>query len=215
MEKVEFRKCIPKDMDKAVPLIYASGPTAFSYVFKNKKNSATDFLKYAFQRQGGEFSYDNHYALILNGELVGVGSVFNGKRAKQFTKKDFLNIVNFYQINSLPVLIKGLKTEQIIKLPKKNEICIAHLGIAENYRELGLGRKLIAFLMQASNPKSINRFVLDVSKENPKAQSLYERLGFKVMKKNYSKLKNSFGHVANHFRMRYIMEEINHKQSRL
>lgn len=203
IEKIEFRKCTPEDVDKAVPLIFSSGPTGFSYVFKNKKYSATDFLKYAFQRRGGEFSYDNHYALILNGELVGIGSVFDGKRAGGFTLRDFFNIINFYQINALPILTKGFKTEQIIQLPKSNEICIAHLGIAENCRGLGLGTKLIAFLMKASNPKPTDCFVLDVSEENPKAQLLYERLGFKVTKCQYSNLKNNYGHVANHFRMEY------------
>jgi len=131
----------------------------------------------------------------------GCESTFIGKRAKGFAIKEFLNIVGFYKIHALPVMVKGLKTEQIIQPPKNNEVCIVHLGIAENYRGLGLGRKLIAFLMEASKPKPTNRFVLDVSEENPKAQFLYERLGFKVLKCNYSKLKNSFGYVANHYRM--------------
>lgn len=204
MEKIEFRNCTPEDVDKAVPLIFSSGPDAFSYVFKNKKYSPIDFLKYAFRRRGGEFSYDNHYAVILNGELVGIGSAFDSKRAKGFEKKEFLNIINFYKINALPVLIKGLKTERIVRLPKSNEICIAHLGVSENYRGLGLGRKLIAFLMKASNATSTDYFVLDVSEENPKAKALYDRLGFKVEKCEYSNLKNNFGHVPNHFRMKYI-----------
>ncbi|MFY0598245.1 MAG: GNAT family N-acetyltransferase [Cyclobacteriaceae bacterium] len=204
LEKIEFRKCIPQDMDKAVPLIYSSGPDAFSYVFKNHKSSAIDFLRYAFQRRGGEFSYDNHFGVILNDELVGVGSYFDGKRAISFIRKDFITILNFYKRNSLAVMFRGLKTEQILRPPKKNEICIAHLSISPKQRSLGLGRKLISFLMNEANPKSNNYFVLDASEENPRAQSLYERLGFKVIKCEYSKLKNDYGHVANHFRMKYI-----------
>lgn len=203
MEKIEFRKCKPTDVDKAVPLILSSGPDAFSYVFSNDKKSASNFLRYAFQRKGGEFSYDNHYGLILNEELIGIGAVFNSHHANDFTKKDFLNILNFYKMNSLAVLIRGLRTEQIIKLPKKNEICIAHLGISPNYQGQGLGKKLISFLMGQLSLEKSDYFILDVSEHNPRAKFLYERLGFKVAKCEYSKLKNNFGYVANHFRMKH------------
>ncbi len=206
MDNIKFRKCTPNDVEKAVPLIFSSGPTAFSYVFQNDQNHATDFLKYAFQRKGGEFSFDNHYALMLEDELVGIGSIFSGKRANGFTPKDFLNIVSFYKHKSLPVLFKGFRTEQVIQLPKSDEICIAHLGIAKNYQGRGLGSQLITFLMKESNPTSPDEFVLDVSEENPKAQALYERLGFEVTKCEKSNLKNKYGHVANHFRMKYIGE---------
>lgn len=201
--KIEFRRCTPQDVDLAVPLIFSSGPTGFSYVFTNDHTSAKAFLTYAFQHKGGEFSYDNHYGLLVDGKLVGIGAIFSGMRAKGFTKADFLNILRFYKFHSLPVLIRGIKTEQIIKLPSADEICIAHLAISENYRSRGLGGKLISHLINESQANSDKRYVLDVSEENPKARSLYERLGFSVTKHELSTLKNNFGHVANHFRMTF------------
>ena len=137
--RIVFRKCVPADVQDVVPLIYSSGPAAFSYVFTTKTKSTTGFLAYAFQREGGEFSYENHYALLLNGDVVGVGSSFNSKQAKRFVTADGLNIVKFYGIKSLPVLINGLKTEKVIKAPKDNEISIAHLGIKKELRGQGLG----------------------------------------------------------------------------
>ena len=57
--KTKLQKSTPSEVDKAVPLIYSSGPDAFEYVFKNNHVDAKDFLKYAFVTSGGEFSYKN------------------------------------------------------------------------------------------------------------------------------------------------------------
>ncbi len=202
-EHVAFRKCVPEDVQDVVPLIYSSGPAAFSFVFTNKTKSATDFLEYAFRQKGGEFSYDNHYVLLLDDQIVGAGSVFDSKRAKGFATSDGFNIIKFYGLQSLAVLRNGLRTEKVIQIPKTNEISIAHLGIKPELRGQGLGTQLIDFLMKESHAGQDEVFVLDVSEENPKAKSLYEKLGFKVTKVEESTMKNYYGHVANHFRMAF------------
>jgi len=189
------------DVDEVVPLIYSSGPDAFSFVFTSNKTSAIEFLNYAFQQEGGEFSYDNHYALLVHGKIVGAGSVFDSKRAKGFAIRDGFNILKYYGIKSLPVLINGLNTEKVIKVPLGNEICIGHLGITSDFRGKGLGSKLVEFLMKESKAQPTDVFVLDVSEENPRAKALYDRMGFEVRKHEISTLKNSHGHVPNHFRM--------------
>ena len=60
---IELKPSKKEEVEVAVPLIYSSGPPTFEYVFKNKQVVAPDFLKYAFVREGGEFSYQNHYSL--------------------------------------------------------------------------------------------------------------------------------------------------------
>lgn len=201
---ITIKKSHPSEVAIAVPLIYSSGPDAFEFVFKNNKVAANDFLSYAFVKNGGEFSFDNHYSLYLNDKMVGIGSVFDGQKAKSFSMKDALNIIQFYKFGCFSVLKNGLQTEAIIKLPTKNEIAIAHLGIAPEYRGKGLGTQLIHALMKETNKTAESRFVLDVSEENPKAKLLYERLGFKTTKRNNSSLKNKFSYVPNHFRMELI-----------
>lgn len=201
MDKIEIRPCLPDDVEKAVPLIYESGPSAFNYVFTNHRTSALDFLAHAFQREGGEFSYDNHFAVLANGQFVGIGSIFSGPRASGFMWKDIQNILRHYRYRAIPVLIRGLKIEQILKLPKKNEFCLAHLAISETERSKGYGEQLIQTLMQGVDKKPADYFVLDVSEENPRAQQLYERIGFKVHKHIRSTHKTQHGYVPNFFRM--------------
>ena len=99
---------------------------------------------------------------------------------------------------------RGLQVEGLIKLPKKKEIVLGHLGIQEEMRGKGLGTKLIDALMEQATRDAESRFILDVSEENPRAKALYDRLGFVVTKKNKSTLKNKYSHVATHFRMELI-----------
>lgn len=198
---IELRPSRKEEVDIAVPLIYSSGPPSFEYVFKNKKVTAQDFLRYAFVRDGGEFSYQNHYSLYDAAKMVGIGSVFNAKQASSFTVADALNIFRFYKFSSLGTIKSGLQVEQLILLPKKEEIAIAHLGIEPELRGKGYGTKLIDLLKDKADKNANSQWVLDVSEENPRAKALYERLGFVTTKTNVSTLKNKFSYVATHYRM--------------
>ena len=201
MLNLTYRKCIPSDVKKAVPLIYASGPDAFSYVFRNKNCSAQDFLSHAFISKGGEFSYDNHFVILKDQKIIGIGAAFSEKRAKAFMFWDIIKILNFYKLSAFSVMIRGLKIEQVLLLPRKNEVCLAHISISPDERSKGYGQLLIEFLMQQKEAIPDSNFVLDVSEENPRAKSLYERLGFVEKRHISSNLKSNYGYVPNHFRM--------------
>ena len=202
MTELHLRPCTSEDVVAAVPLILASGPDAFAYVFRTKTITESDFLTYAFQTKGGEFSYENHYALMKNQRLVGIGSVFSSKMANGFVLKDGMKIIRFYKLSALAVLIKGLRVEQLIKPPVKKEVCVGHIAIEESQRSNGYGRHLMELLMQMVALSEKGRFVLDVSAKNPRAQALYERMGFLADTYNVSKLKNSIATVPDHTRMR-------------
>jgi len=206
MNKITLRKSQPSERALATSLIYNSGPPSFEFVFKNAKNSAIDFLNYAFIREGGEFSYDNHCSLYLNDEMVGIGSAFGAKQGQGFTLYEARNIIGFYKLKCTSVIYHGLQIERLIKLPKKNEVALAHLAIKPEYQGKGLGTELINTLMQTVENRVEKIFVLDVSEENPRAKKLYERLGFVVTKEMKSTLKNRYSYVANHTRM-----ELNHR----
>ncbi|WP_172435972.1 GNAT family N-acetyltransferase [Sediminicola luteus] len=202
MHQPSLRNCTPNDAHWAVPLIYASGPDAFDYVFQTKNQKAQEFLSFAFKRKGGEFSFDNHYALTLEGRPIGIGAIFDGKKALGFPLTDAQNIMRYYKLQSPQVLVKGLRTEKIIQPPKTFEHSLVHLAIDPQLRGQGLGTTLVALLMQQLPLGAMGeKFVLDVSLENPRAKKLYKTLGFKVSKTIQSTLKNQYGHVPSHHRM--------------
>jgi ribosomal protein S18 acetylase RimI-like enzyme len=203
MPNIVFKPATPQDGESAVPLIYASGPPTFDFVFGNSKATALDFLNTAFKTKGGEFSFDNHTAMFKDHRLIGIGSAFSGKQAVRFIFADAFKILSFYGLKSLSIVKHGLQVEQIVKPPKKGEVAIAHLGVLPSERGNGYGQLLIENLIQRFPQSPDQKLVLDVSDDNPRARLLYERLGFVVTKTNPSKLKNQYGRVADHHRMQW------------
>ena len=191
----------PTEVEQAVPLIYSSGPDAFDYVFKNSRVNATDFLKYAFVWRGGEFSYENHYSLYFDDQMVGIGGVYDARQASKFVISEARNIMGFYKLRCPAVIKHGLQVERIIKLPVKKEITIGHLGITPSHRGKGLGTQLVHALMDRAEQTAGAQFVLDVSEVNPRAKALYDLLGFVVTAEMNSTLKNKYSYVPNHYRM--------------
>lgn len=201
MNNVIIRPSLPEDVEQVVPLIYSSGPDAFDYVFKSKKSSTIDFLKFAFTRSGGEFGYQNHVTVLLDNTIIGVGAAFTGTEMFRYTLAAARKILMFYKWDAFRIIINGLTIESLIKPPRKDEVAIGHLGIHKSAQGLGIGTKLIDHLMKHPKIKNETFYVLDVSTKYPRAQKLYENLGFEISKTCRSKLSNNYAHVVDHFRM--------------
>lgn len=201
MSAIEFRPCVIEDVHAAVPLIYASGPPAFEYVFQTSGKTAQGFLRMAFITPGGEFSFDNHFVGVSGKHIVAAGAIYDASRAGRFMWYDIRKIIRFYKLAGIPVLTRGWRTEQKIVPPMKNEICISHLGVDPAFRSRGYGQQLIKFLMDQVEQNNDSIFVLDVSEKNPRAQALYERMGFQVKEHRPSSLGNKYSYVPGHFRM--------------
>jgi ribosomal protein S18 acetylase RimI-like enzyme len=206
-EKIVFRPAISADADAVTALIYSSGPDVCEYIFKDKvKGSAEKFLHFAFQNAGGETGYTNHVCAIYLGKIVGIGAIWSGKNGLAFLLADVKKIISFFGIvKGIGVLIRGLKSEFLIRPPKKNEYAVGHLGIKTELRGKGIGTELIQYLMNKVPLNPNEKIILDVSFINPKAKKLYEKLGFVVTGTQYSSLKRKeFAiEVPHHYRMEW------------
>lgn len=119
-----FRPAAIADIEAAVPLIFASGPAAFRYVFSvDHEEQALDFLSYSFSRGDGEFGCDNHIVAEINGEVVAIGGWWHNGNNFPFMLSAIRHIVAFYGVaKAIGVLIRGLKIESVIKPPRKNVV---------------------------------------------------------------------------------------------
>jgi ribosomal protein S18 acetylase RimI-like enzyme len=198
-----FRPAHPTDGRVAIPLIYSSGAAAFDFVFAHlTKGTAQDFLLYAFRDGAGEFGCRNHTVVEKDGQVVGIGATFSGKETMAFTLAAARQIFSFYgSLHAWKVIVKGLQIEKVVEPPKGNMHYIAHLGISPECRGLGMGTKLIHHFLEQGKALQRTTAALDVAVTNPRAEVLYERLGFVVIHERPSKLSNAFGTVVNHKRM--------------
>ena len=198
-----FRAASRADVADAVPLIYSSGPAAFDYVFNNGgTRDAQAFLRFAYLHGGGEFGWRAHRIAEMGGQVVAVGAAFDGRTVTRFTIAGALQIWGFYgAIRAWGVMARGLRVEAIIRPPHAQEYYLCHLGVREEMRGRGIGARVMGHLLEGLDAKRHRCATLDVAVTNPRAQLLYERLGFEVEALRASKLQNRRGRVADHYRM--------------
>ena len=98
---------------------------------------------------------------------------------------------------------RGLQFERLCPPPTGDLLYLTHLGVAPECRGQGIGQSLIKRLLISAPRSTTGRttVALDVSCENPRAQALYERVGFKVVRERLSTLKNSTATVPSQRRM--------------
>ncbi|MBV8504150.1 MAG: GNAT family N-acetyltransferase [Paucibacter sp.] len=201
-----IRAAEARDVDMAVPLIYSSGPAAFDYVFAHPgRTNALEFLRTAFLSGAGEFGFRNHVVLESRAhrEVVGIGAGYSGRTTLSFLIAAARQILRCYGPLAAPgVIFRGLRVEGVIPPPSGPHLFyIAHLGVAPAWRGQGLGVQLTEHLLDLGKQQGFRMVGLDVSVENPRAQALYERLGFSCLREHRSTLNNRFATVPSHRRL--------------
>lgn len=197
MTPIAVRPARPDDVDVAVPLIHASGPDAFGYVF----GDAVRFLRRAYLDGSGEFGFQNHTVAEVDGDVVGVGAAYSGDTALAFTVAAARQILGHYGLRGPGVVVRGLRVERTIRPPAKDMQYIAHLGVTESMRGRGIGTTLIRRFLDDGRALGRRTAELDVAVTNPDAQRLYARLGFRAAGERAAALHNAHGSVRNHIRM--------------
>lgn len=200
---VTFRAAAAADVDDAVPLIYSSGPSAFDYVFDSGgPRNAQAFLRFAYLQGGGEFGWRNHRVAEIGGRVAAAGAAFDGRVVLRFTLESALQILRFYgPIYAGGVMIRGLRTESVIRPPRAEEYYLGHIGVRQELRGQGVGASFVRYLLLGQDASRHRCAALDVAVTNPRARLLYERLGFVVEALRASRLHNGRSRVPDHQRM--------------
>jgi ribosomal protein S18 acetylase RimI-like enzyme len=202
-----FRAAAPADVADAVPLIYSSGPAAFDYVFDiGGPRDAQGFLRFAYLHGGGEFGWRNHRVAEMGGRVAAAGAAFDGRAVLRFAVQSALQIMKFYgPIHAWGVMVRGLRTESVIRPPRAEEYYLGHIGVRQALRGQGVGTRFMRYLLEGLDAARHRCAALDVAVTNPRAQLLYERLGFVVEALRASQLHNRRGWVADHHRMSRLL----------
>ncbi len=180
--EIILRPATPDDAEAAVPLIYSSGPAVLDYIFtSNSKNDVFTCMRRGFIRNAGELGYAIHTVAEIDGKVVGTGAAFAGDTTLRFMAQGTANIFAHYGPLRTPgVIVRALQVEKIVRPPAKHEHCIAHLGVSPELRGKGIGARIVQHLLEEGHRLKRPIAVLDVSVENPRAQALYERIGFEA-----------------------------------
>ena len=201
--EIHFRHARPDDAEQAIPLIYSSGPAAFDYVFAHRTPiDSQEFLRQAFVKGGTEFGYSSHIVGEHDGKVVAIGTGFSHADKAGQTAVAIKQILQGYGlIKGLGVLRRGIQVESYFLESNPDTHYIAHIGVTPDLRGQGIGEQLMRYLIKHAQALGRSAASLDVSCENPRAQVLYERLGFVVTRDLPLKYRNSTSYVPSHRRM--------------
>jgi len=139
----------------------------------------------------------------LDGEVVGTAVGYTGAMAKDFLWPAVWHIFQCYGVvGAARVIRRGLQIEKIIVPPTRPDMFyIGNVAVLPALRGSGIGQQIMAHMHDEGRRFSATVCALDVSAENPRAEALYTRLGYRVVKENPSTLANAAGRVADHRRM--------------
>ena len=201
MEDLRFRISRAEDAQASAPLVHASGPESFDYVFTTARGTATAFLAYALARPGGEFGYGTHVVAELDGRVVACGAGWTHGGAR-FALATAMPAAAWLGVRATPgAYRRGMQAETVMPPPAPGEYYVGHLGVDPALRGRGIGEALVDYLLDPARVAGCRVAVLDVSAENPRAQALYTRLGFTVTATRNSAFANAYGRVPAHRRM--------------
>jgi ribosomal protein S18 acetylase RimI-like enzyme len=204
---INIRKAGSDDVRFVIPMIYASGPHEFDYVFNVGNKTTQDYLSFAFPTQFGGQSYQFFTVATVHDQVVGVCAFYSGRDHLRLNLGNVWNIVRFYGLrNFIRIAQRGLQMESIIPPPEVNSGFINQLGVKEGFRGSGIGTLLTQHHIELTRKMGLKKCTLDVAMTNPRAQALYERLGFKVVQENAWKHLDSSIHVPGQRRMEFVME---------
>ena len=198
---VVFRRAGAGDAEASAPLVHASGPDSFDYVFGGRRGGAQAYLRYALARPRGDFGFATHVVGERDGRVVAAGAGWCDGGIAMARATGLSLLAYFGPFRFAGVVRRGLRAEAVMPGPHQGEYYIGHLGIDPALRGCGIGGALLRYLLEAGQAAGAARAVLDVSVENPRAEALYTRVGFRVVKTRESDLANVFGRVPGHRRM--------------
>lgn len=101
-------------------------------------------------------------------------------------------MLNYYHSRQDSIIYYGLDDDKFVgfmwviessDLLTSEPFCFfLYLGIINEYRDKGFGKKLMSYAIEQAKQKGINEIKLSVRADNQKAVSIYKSLGFKENK---------------------------------
>lgn len=179
---LRFRTATASDAAEAVPLMYSAGPAAYEYIFGSVSGGAMQALRRVFVEKVGFWSSENVVVATLDGRVVATGGFYGDSDYPRLSRSCGIGCIRLFG------LVEGLRTldrlrrfGRLVPPPARGMWFVQDFGVHPDLRGKGIGTALLRAQAEAARARGKRTFGLDVATNNPKAQRLYERLGFVVV----------------------------------
>jgi ribosomal protein S18 acetylase RimI-like enzyme len=180
---MEIRNAKKNDTGDIAELIYSSGVEVYDFIYKTNNKTALDYIGYEYKTGRGFCGYKNVTVAVDNGVVVGTGCFYDGNVYGKLVFGTLINMFLFYGVFEFRnIFNKSKHTSSVMKKPRKNQMYLSNFGVSENYRSKGIGSSMINLMIDKAKKANYEKFILDVSDKNTRAESLYLKKGFIVVK---------------------------------
>lgn len=149
-------------------MLLAMEEIVYVFICESNPDKAKAFLKKFIEQPHNQYSYQNCWVAEEESEILAVANVYDGARLKELRQPVLQHLQQNYPQSPLP------EDETAA-----GEYYIDTLAVAPAQQGRGIGTKMLNFLTEAYVVKKESPLGLLVEEQNPEAEKLYLKLGFK------------------------------------
>ena len=129
---IVFRDARIEEAEEIANLIHCSAIARFDYLFATDKITPTGFLKNAFVKPTGFYSYTNHMIVMHENNIVGVISIFKCSKGARYCIDTFLLLMKCYGLAQAIGVIRRMNKASGALAPLTSRsaygdnLCISH-----------------------------------------------------------------------------------------
>jgi len=180
---VSFRPATPGDAPFVTPLLYSISPRDFECLFAHLADglSVLDVLDRFYRIPGGMFSWHNTELALVDSQPAGLLTAYAASSGEGSSAWLLRGISTLGIRGLLRLARRGLPLSRTMQPLLPGSWYIAFVGVQAKQRSLGIGTSLIERSVVRARGAGCSCAELDVEDDNPRAQALYERLGFQLV----------------------------------
>jgi len=177
-ESVEIRGARPEDAPHIARLVLQSAEHFLPALFGPGISRAIERLAAG---RGTLFSHEHAWIAERRGSVLGMLLGYTGAVKRAQDPLTGFALVRLLKLDMLRRLGPLLKMQSTIGRIAGNEYYVSNVAVEPDHRGRGIGARLVARARAEAERSGLRSIVLDVEADNPRAQRLYERLGFRVV----------------------------------
>ena len=162
-------------LNQVATLIYHTDIGLFRLLF-GSPHRAIPLLERLVSGMNNSFSHQyTHVAVTNDNTIAGIIILIPPTPIKE---DDFLTMMPWHAL--LRLALAHIIIGPILHQGTKSTPYIQNISVADSFKGQGVGSQLIDYVINLTQKHGYQEIALDVSLDNPRAQHLYQRLGFVV-----------------------------------